>query len=31
MPDSEDRTRKAIDEAWSAPSGQDPTAQGRPG
>lgn len=30
MPDSEDRTRKAIDSAWSD-SGESPTAQGRPG
>jgi integrase len=30
MPDSEERTRKAIDAAWSADSGAA-TAQGRPG
>lgn len=34
LPDSEDRTRKAIDDAWTAGatgSGETPTAQGRPG
>jgi integrase len=30
MPDSEDRTRKAIDEAWSATTREAGTAQGRP-
>lgn len=30
MPDSEDRTRKAIDEAWTAPSTTKITAPGRP-
>lgn len=31
LPDSEDRTRRAVDEAWSTPSAEAPTAQGRPG
>lgn len=31
LPDSEDRTRRAVDEAWSGTSAQAPTAQGRPG
>jgi site-specific recombinase XerC len=31
LPDSEDRTRKAVDQAWSSGSGEAPTAQGRPG
>jgi integrase len=33
LQDSEDRTRKAVDDAWSAPEtgfGEDATAQGRP-
>lgn len=33
LPDSEDRTRRAVDDAWKAPetgSGEAPTAQGRP-
>lgn len=33
MPDSEDRTRKAVDTAWTMepdPSGESATAQGRP-
>ncbi|GAA1285786.1 hypothetical protein GCM10009609_59200 [Pseudonocardia aurantiaca] len=31
LPDSEDRTRRALDDAWSAPAAEAPTAQGRPG
>lgn len=31
LPDSEDRTRRAIDEAWATSSAITPTAQGRPG
>lgn len=31
LPDSEDRTRRAVDEAWSAPSAEAATALTRPG
>jgi integrase len=31
LPDSEDRTRRVVDQAWSRGSGEFPTAQGRPG
>jgi hypothetical protein len=31
LPDSEDRTRRAVDDAWSSAAPEAPTAQGRPG
>lgn len=31
LPDSESRTRRAVDEAWSGDSAEAPAAQGRPG